>query len=638
MIAELVQYADGKGLTGKEPFHARPIHWFIDLDAGGNPLALTPTTRETKGGKGKGVGQERGKAMHIPANYLLGAPNQSNWRPDFLSGPANEIFPNGVDGKNPLKADRKEGFKQLIESTRNALPTNRSLQAIHLFLQNATSLDQLPLPSILGKMVKDGNGQERIEYDLSCFQKKTNNSEGDSLGFRVEGRSVFNDPDVITWWRDVGFRNAYDSQTSKYTEIGEDAFQTGASFITDSSPCIFGNVPIVSFGKAPFKSFGLDKNTARLRLDTVEKASAAINALLGEKNSSLNLGDQKAIFWAVQHDGTLVDCSFLGLLNEPDTLAVRDFLTSPWSGVSHNLKQASFHVAILLSGTGRFSLRTWEPGTKNLFEVRDCFRSYFEAIRLPDDSLVKLGNMATVTIAKSKKSKPAARTYNALFEAAWRGKPIPHQLMTATVNRQALEIAKGYDESNKGEYFGRRKARTALLKLYFKTNHNKTMNEQTHDTEAEPAYLCGRILALMDEIHNRAHGGSTASSPAGRFYGSASSTPALVFPRLCKLANIHLEKIGGGMARKLQHGVPKDRADTPLDSDFDGLAQLVARFSPTSGWPRTLSLEEQGLFAIGFYYEKCRKWPKYKQKSDSNDHEEIVQSASDVNCAATNES
>ena len=86
-----------------------------------------------------------------------------------------------------------------------------------------------------------------------------------------------------------------------------------------------------------------------------------------------------------------------------------------------------------------------------------------------------------------------------------------------------------------------------------------------------------------------------------------------MFPRLCKLANIHLDKIGGGLAYKLQYGVPKDRSETPIERDFEGLAQLIARFSADAKWPRNLSLEDQGRFAIGFYYEKCRKWPHYSK-------------------------
>ena len=134
-----------------------------------------------------------------------------------------------------------------------------------------------------------------------------------------------------------------------------------------------------------------------------------------------------------------------------------------------------------------------------------------------------------------------------------------------------------------------------------------------------------RLRSGRGRAHNAAHGKSTASSPAGRYYGSASSTPALVFPRLCKLANIHLEKIGGGLAYKLQHGVPKERAETLLEQDFEGLAGLIARFSADAKWPRTLSLEDQGRFAIGYYYEKCRHWPRYRKGTNPKGDEQTTE-------------
>ena len=218
--------------------------------------------------------------------------------------------------------------------------------------------------------------------------------------------------------------------------------------------------------------------------------------------------------------------------------------------------------------------------------------------------------------------------YSALLQTALFEKLLPNFFLESALIRQRLELATGRSEDDKGEFKSRLRHRTALIKLYFQTNKDIIMDETTHETQDHPAYLCGRILALMDKIHNAAHGNSTSSSPAGRYYGSASSTPALVFPRLCKQTNIHLDKIGGGYAYKLQHGVPKEKAhhETPIEQDFEGLADLIARFSVDAKWPRTLSQEDQGRFAIGFYYEKCRKWPRYRDgenpKGDESDNDE----------------
>ena len=149
------------------------------------------------------------------------------------------------------------------------------------------------------------------------------------------------------------------------------------------------------------------------------------------------------------------------------------------------------------------------------------------------------------------------------------------------------------------------------------------MTPDKHNIENDPAYLCGRLLAMLDRIHEKAHekSGGTNSSPANRVYGAASTTPALVFPQLCKLARHHLNKLGGGMARNLEFGVKKENRTDGGNEDFEGLADIVARLlrTPSQQFPRTLGLEEQGRFAIGFYYERSLPQPKTRKNEGGAD-------------------
>jgi CRISPR-associated protein Csd1 len=305
------------------------------------------------------------------------------------------------------------------------------------------------------------------------------------------------------------------------------------------------------------------------------------------------------------------------LLDQPDPLAVQDYLRGIWGKRAPEIETADFHVAILLKGTGRFSVRSWHTDT--LKHADEHVRRYFEAMRLPEDEehLPALRNLAEATIAKSKKqkTKPAPATYNALFESAWRGTALPFDLLAATIERQRVELASG--DADTKEFKERLAARTALLQLYFalKTQNTEIPNWSAHVMNTkETAILCGRLLALLDRIHDAAHEGKSASSPANRLYGAASATPALVFPRLCQLARYHLQKMDAGLARKLEFGVPKDRREDGVPEDFEALAAIVARLKEASGgeFPRTLSLEDQGRFALGFYYERNRQWPSYK--------------------------
>lgn len=582
MIAELVEQANLMSLTGSEPFRQGSVHWLIDLDEYGNFLGFAATAGATISRKGV-LNERRGKRYSIPANYLLGSPNQHNWRPDFLTGPADEIFPRGVDGTNPAPQKRK-AFWKLVFAARSTLPDNNVLRAIWCFLRSTRSLCCLPIPRI-------------AKENLDWFRKSPN-ADGETISFRVAGILACDDKELRKWWAEVkhpAFRK-HETDRFSFQEIGEDAFQQGSGLITASSPCVFGNVPLVSFNNATFCSFGLGDQTARMRLDTVEKAAAALNLLRQTNCNRCNLGDEKAIFWAV-HKGNVLDCSFISLIEANDPLAVADYLNSVWGSVPRELDHASFHVAILLEGTGRFAVRSWNSG--HLGEVDQRLRTYFSTIRLPTGAPVNLGAMARSTIQKTKKGSkttPSNLTYNAIFESAWRGVPLPFRLLESIIARQRIEISKGQTEDDKGDFQSRLRARTALIKLYFKTNKDITMNEHTHKNQDHPAYLCGRVLAQLDRIHNEAHGKSTASSPADRYYGSASSSPALVFPRLCKLARIHLAAV-----RK----DPKRGWLAPnLDKD---LTVLIANFRDAATWPRTLSLEDQGRFAIGFYYQRAPK-------------------------------
>lgn len=602
MIAELIGVADNWSdgpLTGKEPYRRRPVHWFIDLDDKGDVLGFIPT-----------VGQDKGKAKRfaLPANYRLGSPNQHNWRPDFLSGPANEIFPDGVFGENSKK-QKQSKWRDLVLKAVNDLPSNETIQSLAAFIEGNPAFSELPMPEL-----KDDDAKNRW---LENFNKS---GAGElTLSFRVNGRLVFRDADVKSWWE-----NQFQQQRNeivKYLRSGKDMFLPGSGPLTESSPTVFGNIPLASFDKAPFRSYGLERQTATFRLQTVEKAAAALNALRTNPSTKVQLGDQIAVFWTVEKSSKRqISADFMQLLDQPDTLAVRDYLKGIWGSHLPEIEEADFHVAILFKGTGRFSVRSWHTDT--LGNADRHVKRYFNAIvTLPDIvEGIGLGDIARATIAKTKrqKTKPTAATYNALFEAAWRGTPLPFDLLAATIERQRAELASGDPKTR--DFKSRLAARIALIQLYFafKPDNPFDTNTGVIMNSKDTAILCGRLLALLDKIHDTAHEGKSASSPANRLYGSASATPALVFPRLCDLARHHLQKMDSGLARKLEFGVPKERRDDEVQEDFEGLAVVVSRLKEASGgdFPRMLSLEDQGRFALGFYYERARLWPNFKKGTE----------------------
>lgn len=607
MIAELIGIADNWSegpLTGQESCRRRPVHWFIDLDSKGNVIGFSPTAEQNK---------NKPKRFTLPANYRLGSPNQHNWQPDFLSGPASEIFPNGVYGKTSENTKQSK-WRQLLLTAANELPDNEAIQSVATFIKRNPPFSELPVPA--------NEDENRLMDSLN------KNGQGElTISFRVNGRLVFRDANVASWWASRFRRDR--NKIVETLRTGEDMFLAGSGPLTDSSPTVFGNVPFASFHKSPFRSYGLAEQTSTFRLETVEKVASALNALQANPRMKLRLGDATAVFWAVARDSKhQIPADFMQLLDQPDTLAVRDYLNGVWGTHLPEIEDADFHVAILLKGTGRFSVRSWHTDT--LGNADRHVKRYFKAINLPDaDEGVALGKMAWVTIAKTKKQRtnPAATTYNALFESAWRGTPVPFNLLAATIERQRAELASGDPQAE--DFRSRLAARTALIQLYFALKPDDPFNTDTGTimNAKDTAILCGRLLAMLDKIHNKAHDGKSASSPANRLYGAASATPALVFPRLCELARHHLQKMDSGLAHKYEFGVPKERRDDDVQEDFDGLAAIVSQLKEASGdtFPRMLSLEDQGRFALGFYYERTRQWPNFKKKEDGQSESETTE-------------
>ena len=107
-----------------------------------------------------------------------------------------------------------------------------------------------------------------------------------------------------------------------------------------------------------------------------------------------------------------------------------------------------------------------------------------------------------------------------------------------------------------------------------------------------PAYLLGRLMAVLEQAQAKAIPGANATV-VDRAYGAASATPATVMPRLLRGVRHHLSKV---------------KSDAPgLAVTYERLLdEISAKFvDPATAFPASLSLHEQGLFAIGYYQQRA---------------------------------
>ena len=104
------------------------------------------------------------------------------------------------------------------------------------------------------------------------------------------------------------------------------------------------------------------------------------------------------------------------------------------------------------------------------------------------------------------------------------------------------------------------------------------------------AYRCGRLLAVLEAVQRLAVPGAKATI-VDRFFGTASSAPASVFGRLLRGAQPHLAKL------------ERDRRGAYVA--LQRRLEEIQAGLPASGFPRVLTLEDQGIFALGYYHQRA---------------------------------
>src|SRR5262249_54457513 len=146
----------------------------------------------------------------------------------------------------------------------------------------------------------------------------------------------------------------------------------------------------------------------------------------------------------------------------------------------------------------------------------------------PATNLFPVKRLAASTAAEEDRVAPdIARR---LMGAAFKGEAVPDSILAACVGRLRVEGGGGF-----------RPERMALIKLILLRRDvpvTATLNEE----ETRPAYVCGRLLSVFEQIQYAALGDVNATL-TDKFFGVFSAAPAVVLGRLYANAQNHLRKL-----------------------------------------------------------------------------------------------
>jgi CRISPR-associated protein Csd1 len=111
-------------------------------------------------------------------------------------------------------------------------------------------------------------------------------------------------------------------------------------------------------------------------------------------------------------------------------------------------------------------------------------------------------------------------------------------------------------------------------------------------------YLLGRLFAVYELAQIAALGRGVKATMRDKYFGSASATPASIFPLVISNGQNHLAK-----ARK----APQSAGWAFLiERELNAIMDVIEPAMPHS-LPRSLRLEDQAEFAIGYYHQRSAK-------------------------------
>jgi len=581
MLHALLEYAKQAEVIAKPGFKRKRVRWLLQFSASGEYLGLLPASDDRKGREFPMVPDLR-----------------------FTSGTDERHFL--VDTAQYLLLYEEGDSTGKLAKHRYALKLLRDAAEVEPVLERIA--DSLAAPTV----------RQRIHSDLAKHSPKARPSDNVTfVEMTDEGpRIIVEQTTWHDWWGSYWPRL---SQKKGRKSRGKKAammrcFLSGELVEPElTHPKIKGlgdvdgNVPttLVGFNCDAFRSYGLDQSAnAAISEELAETYAAALNKLIATQ--SKRLAGAKVVYWYT-HDVPREDDP-LAMLTEgidfgaaevaeddadgaagaSDQAAVQaanragELLDAIRTGQRPELRNCQYRALTLSGNAGRVVVRDWMEGqfeelTANVtkwFQDLSVVHRYGEGLARPPRFRAILRAMV-----RDIKEMPAPLEA-ALWRAAVTGRSIPFEAMARALARARIDIIQNNPPNH---------ARMGLLKAYLIRKEICQMTEELNEYEGAPAYLCGRIMAILADIQSTALPG-VGAGVVQRYYAAAGTTPALVLGRLVRLAQTgHLPKIEGG----LRHW-------------YDGqLAEVWARFDRRA--PSSLTLEEQTLFAMGYYHQKAKR-------------------------------
>ena len=648
LLQALYDYANDRKLLDDLPLQRRTLHALIPLDADGKLRMPYLIPLSTPDAKGKAAAGQEYLLPRFPGEnnggkaYFLAEGAVAVFGRDKVSGEPIPATQTGKKDKNPTKAFLH--FWDQVQAAHDATHDARLAAMLAFKREYLTERDgflQCDLPFLRMREKDKGPSKGELEYVANTGANEASYVvvEKATFGFSIDGQPVSledeADPLRQHWFAQFA-RHAFKDESQEVPGRRDVSAATlclvtggtGEPISRSHKPKILG-IPgiaaggyVVSFAKAApaFSSYGFEMGMNSPVSESAAAAYAlALMELLRNEDTHRNLGPVAVCFWAKKT--AQASRQFNRLLNKAYPEHVAKFLKSPFAGEGvdpDSLKLDRLYTVALSGNAGRIVIQQWLDQT--LIEAVEHFRVWWDELQIAPmfienalgsktkkaqsyerpPSPFAIPNLARASLRQSKAQgddRLVAERIVQLYRAALDGTAPSLMLLKPLLDEFHTAFVK---DDPKKPTFPFNQSRFAMIKLILIRNRKEGAfmpTPQLAET-ADPAYNLGRLLAVFESLQDRYH--NFEKKGAGvieRYYGTASSAPAAVFPLLCRLARHHLSKV-----RK-----DDESAADRLDQSIGDILRMFRPTEPGAApqFKRMLSLPEQGVFALGFYQQRA---------------------------------
>ncbi len=564
ILHALTQYyqrkAESDGGVAPEGFENKEIPFIIVIDKQGNFIQLEDT-RELKGKK------KVGRTFLVPKG--LGRSGSKSYEvSNILWDHYGYVFAYAGE-KGQEQADRQHAsFTSKVNELKQALPDDAGVAAVAAFLASAAEKS---------KAMQAANWVE-------CAKVK-----GCNLSFRLVDEAV----DLVCQSKAV---QAYVSQAN---QAQSDNIPKGICLVTGKlapiarlhNPVKGVNAkpaPFTSVNLSAFESYGKEQGFIfPVGEQVMFEYTTALNTLLAGENR-FRIGDVTAVCWSAKPtplEESLASLISGGGKDNPDEHidAVKTLYKSLYNGQYQKPDgKEKFYLLGLSPNSARIVVRFWHETT--VATLSEGIAAWYDDLQMvrgensPYPEYMPLPRLLGNLVLDGKMENLPSDLIAQITDAALNNRVLPVSLLQAALRRNKAEQKITY-------------GRASLLKAYInraiRAGRLKNMKELTMSLDRnrqDIGYVLGRLFAVLEKTQAEANPGLNATI-ADRYFGSASSTPIAVFGTLMRLLPHHLNKLEfEGRAVQLQWEIRQ-------------ILEHCQRF------PNHLNLEQQGLFAIGYYHE-----------------------------------